>query len=88
MIVGPDNLRYKIVDAVAGRQERVLAVTLRSSSLAATKEYWCGVLGMREFATPPGLEAGYPASLCVGWGEEQTQLHFVEVTGGAKVDQG
>ena len=61
-------------------------MTLRSSSLAATKEYWCGVLGMREFATPAGLEVGYPASLCVGWGEEQTKLHFVEVTGGAKVD--
>ena len=86
VIVGPDGLRYKILDAVAGRQERVLAVGLRCSSLAATKAYWCGVLGMREFATPSGLEAGYQGSLCVGWADEQTKLHFVEVAGGAKVD--
>ena len=86
VIVGPDGLRYKILDAVAGRQERVLAVGLRCRSLAATKAYWCSVLGMHEFPAPSGLEAGYQGSLCVGWAAGQTTLQFVEVAGGAKVE--
>ena len=44
VIVGPDGFRYKIVDAIAGREERVLAVGLRSSCLPATAAYWCGVI--------------------------------------------
>ena len=52
VIKGPDNFKYKIVEPEAGREERFVAVGLRSSDLAATKAYWCGVLGMSEFATP------------------------------------
>ena len=85
VILGPDNLRYKIVGAVAGRAERVLAVGLRASCLRATQAYWCGVLGMCELATPSGFEAGFRGSLCVGWDAAQTLLQFVEAADGAKV---
>ena len=63
-----------------------IAVGLRSSNLAASKAYWCGVLGMSEFATPPGLDSGAAASLTVGWAAEQTHLQFVDVGDGAAVN--
>lgn len=86
VIMGPDNFRYKIVPPEAGREERVIAVGLRSSSLAASKEYWCSVLGMNEFPTPAGLDAVHAGSLTVGWAAGQTHLQFVDVGDGQKVE--
>jgi catechol 2,3-dioxygenase-like lactoylglutathione lyase family enzyme len=86
VIRGPDNFKYKIVEPVAGREERFVAVGLRSSSLAASKDYWCGVLGMSEFPTPAGLDAGHAGSLTVGWAADQTHLQFIDVGDGAAVD--
>lgn len=86
VIKGPDNFRYKIVEPQAGRAERMMAVCLRSSSLAASREYWVGVLGMSEFNTPPGCDAGHRHSLTVGWAADQTMLQFVDVGDGAPVE--
>ena len=86
VILGPDNFKYKIVEAIAGREERFVAVALRSSSVAASKEYWCGVLGMSEFPTPAGLDTAIKSSLTVGWAANQVALQFVDVGDGKPVD--
>jgi thiol-disulfide isomerase/thioredoxin len=86
VICGPDNFKHKIVEPAPGREERFLAVALRSSSLEKSKAYWCGVLGMSEFPTPSGCDSGSKASLTVGWAADQTHLHFVDVGDGAAVD--
>ena len=86
VIKGPDNFRYKIVEPSAGRAERILAVGLRSTDLAATKQYWCDVLGMTVFPTPAGCDAGHKSSLTVGWAAEQTHLQFIDVGDSAPMD--
>lgn len=86
VILGPDSFRYKIVEPVAGREERLIAVGLRTSDLAASKAYWCGILGMSEFPTASGLEAGHRGSLSVGWAADQTHLQFIDLGDGKPVD--
>jgi len=86
VIRGPDNFKYKIVEPMAGRAERLIAVGLRSSDLAASKAYWCGVLGMSQFATPSGLDMGHKASLTVGWADSQCHLQFLNLGDGHPVD--
>ena len=74
-IIGPDNYHYRIVEPMAGVAERFVAVGLRSSDLAASRSYWCGVLGMQERSPAPGLEStGGEASLAVGWSNAQVQF--------------
>lgn len=87
VILGPDSFRYKILESVAGREERFIAVALRSSDIGATQDYWCGVLGMSAFPTPPGLDSGPTgASLTVGWAAQQAYLHFIDIGDAAPVD--
>ena len=86
VIRGPDNFKYRIVEQVAGREERFLCVALRSSDLAKSKAYWCDVLGMSEFGTPAGCDSGVAGSLAVGWAADQTHLQFVDAGDGAPVD--
>jgi len=88
VICGPDNFKYKIVDAIPGRTERFVAVALRSNNLAATKAYWCDTLGMTELPTPAGLDAGFQASLTVGWAADQVPLQFLDMGDGKAVDHG
>jgi len=86
VICGPDNFKYKIVDAVPGRAERFVAVALRTSDLAAAKAYWVDTLGMTEFPSPAGLDSGFKASLTVGWAADQVPLQFLDMGDGKKVD--
>jgi thiol-disulfide isomerase/thioredoxin len=48
-------------------------------------EYWCDVLGLTTFPTPPGLETEFP-SVLVGFSEDQAMLQLIQVDDGAAVD--
>ena len=54
IIKGPDNYKYKIIQPVAGRAEAFAVVGLRVANLAKSKEYWIGILGLKEFPVPAG----------------------------------
>lgn len=85
IIQGPDNYRYKIIPAIQGRAETFVAVGLRVANLQRAKDYWCGVLGMKEFPTPVGLETSCPSS-CVGFTEASCYLQLIQVDDGQSVD--
>lgn len=81
IIHGPDGLRYQIVQPISGRAERFDAVVLRSSDLHATRAFWCGVLGMKDFDTSAG-------NLRLGWAHDQVHLKFVHSADCATVAHG
>ena len=85
VIQGPDNYRYKIIPAMQGRAEVFAAVGLRVANLQKAKEYWCGVLGMKEFPTPAGLDTSCP-STCVAFAEKSCYLQLIQVDDGQSVD--
>lgn len=79
MICGPDNFKYKIIDAMP-RAERFVAVVLKTSDVSKSQTYWCDVLGMKNLAIPPGCNIGNKR-VAFGWPAGGTALVFVE-TGG------
>lgn len=85
IIQGPDNYKYKIIPSVAGRAERFAVVGLRVSNLQKAKEYWVGILGLKEFPVPADLELSDPSTL-VGFEDGQTKLQLIEVQDGQSVD--
>lgn len=87
IIIGPDGYKYKIISEIPGRMERFIAVTLRSSSLLSSKEYWVDTLQLSEFSVPKPLECiNNASSILVGFDENQTKLQFVEVADDSVLD--
>ena len=84
-IQGPDDYSYKILPWVAGRSEQFAAIALRVANISNAKDYWCNVLGLKEFSPIVGLESDYPTCF-LGLTANQTFLQLVEVQDGHPVD--
>lgn len=84
-ILGPDNYNYKILPWVGGRSEQFAAIALRVANISNAKDYWCNVLGLKEFSAIVGLESEYPTCF-LGLAANQTVLQLIEVHDGHPVD--
>jgi catechol 2,3-dioxygenase-like lactoylglutathione lyase family enzyme len=73
VITGPDGYKYRPVPKVVGRVEPFTYVKLRVSKVEKSKEFYCGLLGMKAFDTPDG-----PA---VAYDEDQVPLLLDETDG-------
>lgn len=82
VITGPDNYKYKIVPSIAGRAEYFVAVGLRSSSIEESQNYWANLLGMQVLQCPSqlSLPSDVGRTLTVGYSQDETALHFIQVT--------
>ena len=79
VVVGPDDVKYKIVEPSSGRAERWSAVCLKSASLRSTERYFVDVLGWTKFARPPPGCAPPGSSLTLGFdGDDQVRVVFCE----------
>ena len=85
VIIGPDDYKYKIINAIPKQQERFVAISLRSSNINNSKAYWVDILKLSEFPIPLNLQTQDP-SILVGFDSNQTKLQFIEVHDGAILD--
>ena len=90
IVVGPDNYRFKILPAEAGkgRAEQFSCVSLRVADLKAATDYWSNVLGLTVTAPLPGPDLDSPPSAFVSFGSEQVGLQLVRSEPGVEVDHG
>lgn len=84
-ITGPDNYKYKIIPAIAGRAEQFNVVAFRVVNLENALKYWVNTLGLKVFETPEGLKTTEPSCI-VGFGEDQTHLQLIQTPSGVAVD--
>eukprot|EP01006_Ploeotia_vitrea_P020969 TRINITY_DN53298_c0_g1_i1.p1 TRINITY_DN53298_c0_g1~~TRINITY_DN53298_c0_g1_i1.p1 ORF type:complete len:302 (+),score=51.08 TRINITY_DN53298_c0_g1_i1:32-937(+) len=80
-VVGPDDCQYKLVDTTA--DEPFVFVSINVKDIEASKAYWVGMLGMKEYSDVPGAATG-GKSCVLGFGDEQAKLELVET--GAEID--
>ena len=86
IIKGPDSYSFRVGDSEpASLDDSVVCVGVRVSNLEKAKDFYAGVLGMKEYNNVPLTSSPHP-NVVLGYGDAQTKLQLIQVGDGKEVD--